>query len=275
MVLDSEHILVTECSMLKPNNLYSINISNKYKKQLTFINKEKLENIKQVKMEKRMVETFNKKKMLCWVLYPPDFGPSKKYPTILHCQWGHQCPLTQYSMNFYLIASHGYILISPNRRGLPGFGREWLEEINGDYYNYCMKDYLSAIDDISKEPYVNKDKLGAVGASFGAYSVFWLEGNHEKRFKAFVAHAGRFNVEANYLETEEVWFQNWDNEGAPWIIKDGKKFGNYMHSPHLYVDKWDTPILIIHGETDYRLLHSQGEAAFHAARMNNLDFIIY
>ena len=270
MILDNEYILATECSMLKPNDLYSIHLTNKTKKQLTFINKEKLQNVKQVKMEKRMVETFDKKQMLCWVLYPPDFDPTKKYPTILHCQWGPQCPVTQYSMNFYLIASHGYILISPNRRGLPGFGREWLEEISGDYYNYCMKDYLSAIDDISKESYVNKDKLGAVGASFGAYSVFWLEGNHEKRFKVFVAHAGVFNVEANYLETEEMWFENWDNEGAPWIIKDGKKFGNYMHSPHLYVDKWDTPILIIHGETDYRILHSQGEAAFHAARMKNI-----
>ena len=237
---------------------------------MTFINKEILEVIKPAKVEKRIVETFDKKSMLCWVLYPPDFDPSKKYPTLLHCQWGPQCPVSQYSMNFSLIASHGYIVISPNRRGLPGFGREWLEEISGDYYNCCMKDYLSAIDDISKEEYVNKDNLGAIGASFGAYSVFWLAGNHEKRFKAFIAHAGVFNVESNYIETEEMWFESWDNEGAPWIKKNEEKFQNYIHSPHLYVDKWDTPILIIHGEKDYRILHSQGEAAFHAARMKNI-----
>ena len=269
-ILDNEHILVTKCSMIKPNDLYSINISNNTIKQLTFINKEIIDEIKPPKVVKRMVETFDKKSMLCWVLYPPDFDPAKKYPTILHCQWGPQCPVTQYSMNFSLIASHGYIVISPNRRGLAGFGREWLEEISGDYYNCCMKDYFSAIDDISKEEYVNKDKLGAVGASFGAYSVFWLMGNHEKRFRAFVAHAGIFNQEMGYIETEEMWFENWDNGGAPWIKKNGEKFQNYLHSPHLYVDKWDTPILIIHGENDYRILHSQGEAAFHAARMRNI-----
>ena len=133
-----------------------------------------------------------------------------------------------------------------------------------------MKDYFSAIDDISKEEYVNKDKLGAVGASFGAYSVFWLEGNHQKRFKVFVAHSGIFNAETTYLETEEMWFENWDNGGAPWVKKDGEKLQNYQHSAHLYVDKWDTPILIIHGEKDYRILHSQGEAAFHAARLRNI-----
>ena len=269
-ILDKDTILVTKCSMIAPNDLYAINILNNNIKQLTFINKEIMDEIKPVKVEKRMVETFDKKSMLCWVLYPPDFDPTKKYPTILHCQWGPQMCVSQYSMNFALIASHGYIVISPNRRGLPGFGREWLEEISGDYYDYCMKDYLSAIDDISKEEYVNKDKLGAVGASFGAYSVFWLMGNHNKRFKAFVAHAGVFNQEMGYIETEEMWFENWDNGGAPWIKINGEKFQNYLHSPHLFVDKWDTPILIIHGENDYRILHSQGESAFHAARMRNI-----
>ena len=270
IVLDNEHLLATKCTMLKPNDLYKINIKTKDINQITFINKETLDSLKKVKIEKRMVETFDKKSMLCWVLYPPDFDPSKKYPTILHCQWGPQCAVCQYSMNFYLIASHGYIVISPNRRGCPGFGREWLEEISEDYFNCCMQDYFSAIDDICKEEYVNKDKLGAVGASFGGYSVFWLAGNHQKRFKAFVAHAGVFNEEANYLETEEMWFENWDNGGAPWIKKGGEKLQNYQHSAHLYVDKWDTPILIIHGENDYRILHSQGEAAFHAARMRNI-----
>ena len=272
-IIDNDHLLAKSCSMSKPNDLYLINVSNKEIKQLTFLNKQTLDEIKPVKVEKRMIETFDKKSMLCWVIYPPDFDPSKKYPTLLYCQGGPQSSVSQFfsfTWNFFLMASNGYIVIAPNRRGLPGFGREWLEEISGDYYNCCMKDYLSAIDDISKEAYVNKDKLGAVGASFGGYSVFWLAGNHEKRFKAFVSHAGMFNIEMFYYETEEMWFPNWDCEGAPWILKDGEKFKNYLHSPHLYVDKWDTPILCIHGEKDYRILHSQGEAAFHVARLKNI-----
>ena len=271
-IFDDEHILATNYSMKKPKDICLINISNKTIKQLTFINKEILDEITPVKIESRIVETFDKKSMQCWVLYPPGFDPSKKYPTLLHCQWGPQMPVTQYSMNFALMASHGYIVISPNRRGLPGFGREWLEEISGDYYDYCMKDYFSAIDDISKETYVNKEKLGAVGASFGAYSVFWLAGNHQKRFKAFAAHSGIFNVEMSYLETEEMWFDNWDQGGAPWILKNGKQFNNYLHSPHLYVDKWDTPILIIHGKKDYRILHSQGEALDSSNSSSSLEF---
>ena len=272
-IIDNDHLLAKSCSMSKPNDLYLINVSNKEIKQLTFLNKQRLDEIKPIKVEKRMVETFDKKSMLCWVIYPPDFDPSKKYPTLLYCQGGPQSSVSQFfsfRWNFFLMASNGYIVIAPNRRGLPGFGREWLEEISGDYYNCCMKDYLSAIDDISKEAYVNKDKLGAVGASFGGYSVYWLAGNHEKRFKAFISHAGMFNIEMFYYETEEMWFPNWDCEGAPWILKDGEKFKNYLHSPHLYVDKWDTPILCIHGEKDYRILHSQGEAAFHVARLKNI-----
>ena len=272
-ILDNDHLLATNCSHLKPNDLYTIDLTNKTLKQLTFINKENLDDILKPKVEKRMVETFDKKSMLCWVIYPPDFDPSKKYPTLLYCQGGPQSSVSQFfslRWNFFLMASHGYIIIAPNRRGLPGFGREWLEEISGDYYDCCMKDYLSAIDDISKESYVNKDKLGAVGASFGGYSVYWLAGNHEKRFKAFISHAGMFNIEQFYMETEEMWFPNWDCEGAPWILKNGEKFKNYLHSPHLYVDKWDTPILCIHGEKDFRILHSQGEAAFHAARLRNI-----
>ena len=271
-ILDDTHLLAMNCSMIKPLDLYIIDLTNNSVKQLTDINKENLQNILIPKVEKRMVETFDKKNMLCWVLYPPNFDPNKKYPALLYCQGGPQSPVSQYfsfSWNFFLMASHGYIVIAPNRRGLPGFGREWLEEISGDYYNCCMKDYLSAIDDISKENYVNKDKLGAVGASFGGYSVYWLAGNHNKRFKAFISHAGIFNIEAFYYETEEMWFANWDNEGAPWMNKEGK-FKNFLHSPHLYVDKWDTPILCIHGEKDYRILNSQGESAFHAARMRNI-----
>ena len=271
-ILDETHLLAMSCSMIKPLDLYIIDIVNNSIKQITDINKENLENILKPKVEKRMVETFDKKSMLCWVIYPPNFDSNKQYPALLYCQGGPQSPVSQFfsnRWNFFLMASHGYIIIAPNRRGLPGFGREWLEEISGDYYNCCMKDYLSAIDDLSKEKYVNKDKLGAVGASFGGYSVYWLAGNHEKRFKAFISHAGMFNIEQFYYETEEMWFANWDNEGAPWMNKEGK-FKNFLHSPHLYVDKWDTPILCIHGEKDYRILHSQGESAFHVARMKNI-----
>ena len=271
-ILDESHLLAMSCSMIKPLDLYIIDIVNNSIKQITDVNKENLENILKPKVEKRMVETFDKKSMLCWVIYPPNFDNNKQYPALLYCQGGPQSPVSQFfsnRWNFFLMASHGYIIIAPNRRGLPGFGREWLEEISGDYYNCCMKDYLSAIDDLSKEKYVNKDKLGAVGASFGGYSVYWLAGNHEKRFKAFISHAGMFNIEQFYYETEEMWFANWDNEGAPWMNKEGK-FKNFLHSPHLYVDKWDTPILCIHGEKDYRILHSQGESAFHVARMKNI-----
>jgi dipeptidyl aminopeptidase/acylaminoacyl peptidase len=258
-ILDENHLLAMSCSMLKPLDLYIIDLTNNTVKQITFLNKETYENIQMPKVEKRMVETFDKKSMLCWVIYPPNFDPNNKYPALLYCQGGPQSSVSQFfstRWNFSLMASHGYVVIAPNRRGLPGFGREWLEEISGDYYNCCMKDYLSAIDDLAKENYINKDKLGAVGASFGGYSVYWLAGNHEKRFKAFVSHAGMFNIESFYYETEEMWFANWDNEGAPWMNKEGK-FKNFLHSPHLYVDKWDTPILCIHGEKDYRILHSQ------------------
>ena len=271
-ILDENHLLAMSCSMLKPLDLYIIDLTNNTLKQITFLNKETYENIQMPKVEKRMVETFDKKSMLCWVIYPPNFDPNNKYPALLYCQGGPQSSVSQFfstRWNFSLMASHGYVVIAPNRRGLPGFGREWLEEISGDYYNCCMKDYLSAIDDLAKENYINKDKLGAVGASFGGYSVYWLAGNHEKRFKAFVSHAGMFNIESFYYETEEMWFANWDNEGAPWMNKEGK-FKNFLHSPHLYVDKWDTPILCIHGEKDYRILHSQGESAFHCARMRNI-----
>ena len=271
-ILDENHLLAMSCSMLKPLDLYIIDLTNNTVKQITFLNKESYENIQMPKVEKRMVETFDKKSMLCWVIYPPNFDPNNKYPALLYCQGGPQSSVSQFfstRWNFSLMASHGYVVIAPNRRGLPGFGREWLEEISGDYYNCCMKDYLSAIDDLAKENYINKDKLGAVGASFGGYSVYWLAGNHEKRFKAFVSHAGMFNIESFYYETEEMWFANWDNEGAPWMNKEGK-FKNFLHSPHLYVDKWDTPILCIHGEKDYRILHSQGESAFHCARMRNI-----
>ena len=271
-ILNEKYLLAMNCSMIKPLDLSVVDLVHNTCSQITFINKDNLDNILLPKVEKRMIETFDKKSMLCWVIYPPNFDNNNKYPALLYCQGGPQSAVSQFfskRWNFFLMASHGYIIIAPNRRGLPGFGREWLEEISGDYYNCCMKDYLYAVDNLSKEKFIDKDKLGAVGASFGGYSVYWLAGNHEKRFKAFISHAGVFNTEELYYETEEMWFPNWDNGGAPWANKEGQ-FKNYLYSPHLFVDRWDTPILCIHGEKDYRILHSQGEAAFHAARMRNI-----
>ena len=174
-----------------------------------------------------------------------------------------------YRWNFNIMASQGYIVVAPNRRGLPGFGQEWNEAISGDYGGQCMQDLLTAIDEVSKESFVDKERLGCVGASFGGYSVYWMAGHHEGRFKAFIAHDGIFNTEQQYLETEEMWFPNWDFGGAYWE-KNDKTARTYANSPHLFVDKWDTPILCIHGEKDYRILYSQAVAAFNAAKLRDV-----
>jgi dipeptidyl aminopeptidase/acylaminoacyl peptidase len=225
------------------------------------------------KIEEQWVTTTDQQQMHMWVVYPPHFDPEKKYPTILYCQGGPQSPVSQfwsYRWNLQLMAANGYIIVAPNRRGLYGFGQEWLEQISGDYGGQNMKDYLTAIDYMAEKPYVDKDRLGCVGASYGGFSVFWLAGHHEKRFKAFIAHAGIFNLEQQYLETEEMWFANWDMGGAYWDKDNTIAQRTYAASPHRTVDKWDTPILIIHGEKDYRILASQGMAAFNAAVLNNV-----
>ena len=164
------------------------------------------------------------------------------------------------------MAANDYIIVAPNRRGLPGFGVEWNEAISGDYGGQCMKDYFTAIDEMAKEPFVDKDRLGCVGASFGGFSVYWLAGHHDKRFKAFIAHDGIFNMEMQYLETEEKWFANWDMGGAYWEKDNATAQRTFANSPHLFVDKWDTPILCIHGEKDFRILANQAMAAFDTER---------
>ena len=255
-------------SMSKPDEIYSIDPKSGAEAELSFINKSILDQLTLAKVEERWVKTTDNKQMLTWVVYPPHFDPSKKYPTILFCEGGPQSTVSQfwsYRWNFQQMAANGYIVVAPNRRGLPSFGTEWLEQISGDYGGQNMKDYLSAIDDVAKEPYVDKDKLGCVGASYGGFSVYWLAGHHEKRFKAFIAHDGMFNLEQQYLETEEMWFVNWDLGGPYWDKQNAIAQRSYSNSPHLFVDKWDTPILVIHGEKDYRILASQGMAAFNAA----------
>lgn len=243
--------------------------------QLTCENELFYDNLSWGDVKERWVRTTDGKDMLCWVIYPPHFDATKKYPTLLFCEGGPQSPVSQfwsYRWNMQIMAAHGYIIIAPNRRGLPGFGMEWLEQISGDYTGQCMKDYLSAIDDICRESYVDVEHLGAVGASFGGFSVYWLAGNHEGRFKAFIAHDGIYNTQQQYVETEELWFPNWDLGSAPWCkAANGQQQKVYSTSPHLYVDRWDAPILCIHGQKDFRIEYTQAESAFTAARMRGLD----
>lgn len=260
-------------SMSKPDEIYSIDPKTGVETELSFENKDLLAKLKMGRVEERWIETTDHKQMQTWVIYPPDFDPNKRYPTLLYCEGGPQSTVSQfwsYRWNFQIMAANGYIIVAPNRRGLPGFGMDWLTEISGDYGGQNMKDYLSAIDAMAKEPFVNKDRLGCVGASYGGFSVYWLAGHHEKRFKAFIAHDGMFNLPQQYLETEEMWFVNWDLGGPYWDKKNAVAQRSYANSPHLFVDKWDTPILVIHGERDYRILASQGMAAFDAAILRNV-----
>ncbi len=244
--------------------------------QLTHENDHILSQLAPGSCEPRWCKTTDDKDLLYWVIKPPHFDPSKKYPTLLFCEGGPQSPVSQfwsYRWNFYIMASQGYVIIAPNRRGLPGFGKEWLEEISGDWTGHCMNDYLSAIDDACDSlPYIDRDRLGAVGASFGGFSVYYLAGHHNKRFKCFIAHDGAFNLEAMYTETEENWFSNWEYEDAYWNKdRSANADRTYRNSPHLFVDQWDTPILCIHGEKDYRINSTQGMSAFNAARMKGIE----
>lgn len=270
---NGKNLLAKRHSMSEADEVFSISLDGKTH-QLTHENQAFYEGLSWGEVKERWITTTDNKQMLAWVIYPPHFDATKKHPTLLFCEGGPQSPVSQfwsYRWNFQVMAAQGYIVIAPNRRGLPGFGMEWLEQISGDYSGQCMRDYLSAIDDICREPYVDTDRLGAVGASFGGYSVYWLAGNHEKRFKAFIAHDGIFNTQQQYVETEEMWFPNWDMTAAPWI-KDakGKMKPVFETSPHLYVDRWDTPILCIHGQRDFRIEYTQAESAFTAARLRGI-----
>lgn len=240
--------------------------------QLTQENKHLYDQMDFGKVEARWCTTTDGKQLHSWVIYPPHFDPNKKYPTLLFCEGGPQSPVSQFwsfRWNFQIMAANDYIIIAPNRRGLPGFGLEWNEKISGDYGGQCMQDLFAAIDDLCKEPYVDTDRLGCVGASFGGFTAMWMAGHHEKRFKAFIAHDGFFNMEQQYFETEESWFTNWDLGGAP-HEKNAKTQHSYANSPHKFVDKWDTPILLIHGDLDYRILSSQSMAAFNAAKLKGV-----
>lgn len=241
--------------------------------QLTNVNKSIYGNIKMGEVRKRWVKTSDNKQMLTWVILPPDFDPAKRYPTLLYCQGGPQSVVSQfwsYRWNFQLMAAQGYIVVAPNRRGLPSFGQEWLDQISGDYSGQNIRDYLSAIDDVAKEPWCDSERLGCVGASYGGYSTFYLAGHHQKRFKAFIAHCGIFNFESMYGETEELFFVNNDYGGSYWDKNNKTAMRSYANSPHKAVAEWDTPILIITGERDYRIPYTQSLQAFTAARMRGI-----
>jgi len=270
-VQSGDHIIANKESMSAPPELYKIDISTGKDVVLTDINKEIIDNIKMGIVKERWVKTTDGKNMLVWVIYPPNFDPNKKYPALLYCIGGPQATVSQSwspRWNFQLMATNEYIIVAPNRRGLPSFGQEWNEQISGDWGGQAMKDLLSAIDDVKKEPYVDENRLGAVGASFGGYSVFWLAGNHDKRFKAFISHDGIFNLESWYNTTEEMFFANWDLKGSFWNENRSKTWDT--DSPHKYIANWDTPILVIHGGKDFRVSEAESMQAFQAAQLQNI-----
>lgn len=271
-----DQILCKRHSMREPDDLYMLDLQSDelMPTQITAENAHILNNLEMGKVIERWQPTTDGKQMLTWIILPPHFDPNKKYPTLLYCEGGPQSPVSQFwsfRWNFMMMAANDYVIVAPNRRGLPGFGNEWNEQISGDYGGQCMKDYHSAIDEACANlPYVDKDRLGCVGASFGGFSVYWLAGHHNKRFKAFIAHDGIFNMEMQYLETEEKWFANWDMGGAYWDKNNAVAQRTFANSPHKFVDQWDAPILCIHGEKDYRILANQAMAAFDAAKMRGV-----
>jgi dipeptidyl aminopeptidase/acylaminoacyl peptidase len=274
VAFSGDNVIVTRTDMNHAAEVYSYNLKKKTWLQLTKINNETYSKLALPKYERRYVTTTDGKKMLVWVILPPNFDKTKKYPTLLYCQGGPQSPLTQsysFRWNFSLMASQGYVVVAPNRRGMYGHGQEWNEQISKDWGGQVMDDYLSAIDDVAKESYVAKDRIGAVGASYGGYSVFQLAGIHNNRFKTFISHCGVFNLESMYGTTEEVFFNNWDHGGAYWEKDNSvaqKTYANF--NPINMVDKWNTPILIIQGGKDYRVPIGQGQEAFQAAQLRGI-----
>jgi len=269
-----DKLIASRVSMSQPAELYVVDPFTGSGKPVTAVSKGILDQLAFGKVESRWITTTDNKKMRSWVIYPPHFDPKKKYPALLFCEGGPQSTVSQfwsYRWNFQMMAANNYIIIAPNRRGLPGFGQEWNEQISGDYGGQNMKDYLTAIDTLAAEPYVDKNRLGAVGASYGGYSVYYLAGIHQGRFKTFISHSGIFNLEAMYSTTEEMWFVNWDNGGSYWDAKNAVAQNTYKNfSPHKLVRNWDTPMLVIHGERDYRIPYTQGMGAFNSARLKNI-----
>ena len=274
MSIAGDKCLTTLMTISRDKEMYDVNLADGKLTQISNINAHIYDNVKMGEVQKRWIRTTDGKQMLTWVILPPDFDPAKKYPTLLYCQGGPQSVVSQfwsYRWNFQLMAAQGYVVVAPNRRGLPSFGQEWLDQISGDYSGQNIRDYLSAIDDVAREPWCDKERLGCVGASYGGYSVFFLAGCHQQRFKAFIAHCGIFNFESMYGETEELFFINNDYGGPYWDKSNRTAQRSYANSPHKFVDKWDTPILIITGEYDFRIPYTQSLQAFTAAKARGLD----
>ncbi len=266
-------LIVTRTDMNHATELYTVNLANGETQKLTHVNDNIYKNIEMCKVERKYVQTTDQKKMLVWVIYPPDFDTTKKYPTLLYCQGGPQVSLTQfysYRWNMQLIASNGYIVVAPCRRGMPGFGTKWNEEVSKDWGGQVLQDYLSAIDAVSKEKYVDLNRRGCVGASFGGYSAFALEGIHQGRFKTFIAHDGIFNFKSMYGTTDELFFENWEKGGNYWDKNNAIAQRSFSQSPNNFVDKWNTPILIVQGGKDYRVPIGQGQEAFQAAQLKGI-----
>jgi len=270
---DGEALYVARNDMNHASEIFKLAPGNGKLTQLTHINDTAYAKLGMCKTERKFVTTTDNKKMLVWIIYPPDFDPAKKYPTLLYCQGGPQSPLTQsysFRWNFQLIASQGYIIVAPARRGMPGFGTAWNEQVSKDWGGQVMKDYLSAIDNVSKEPYVDKSRLGCIGASFGGYSVYALAGMHEGRFKTFIAHDGIFDFRSMYGTTDELFFENWEKGGNYWDKSNAVAQRSFNQSPSNFVEKWNTPIMIIQGGRDYRVPIEQGQQAFQAAQLKGI-----
>jgi dipeptidyl aminopeptidase/acylaminoacyl peptidase len=267
-------LIVDRTDMNHAAEMYAVNLYDGSMRQMSTVNNDIYNRTRLSKIEERHTKTTDGKDMLSWVIYPPNFDPAKKYPTLLFCQGGPQAALSQaysFRWNFQLMAAHGYIIIAPNRRGMPGHGVEWNRQISGDWGGQAIKDYLSAIDDISKEPYVDKSRLGCVGASYGGYSVYMLAGMHNKRFKTFIAHDGLFDLKSWYGTTEELWFANKDLGGNYWDKNNKTAKKSYeKFNPSNFVDKWDTPIMVVQGGKDYRVPVEQGLQAFQAAQLKGI-----
>jgi dipeptidyl aminopeptidase/acylaminoacyl peptidase len=265
-----DKLVCCKMSMSMARELFTVDPQTGVEQQLTYTNQNIYDAVNMGKVEERTVKTTDGKDMLVWMVYPPDFDPAKKYPALLYCQGGPQSAVSQFfsfRWNLQIMAANGYIIVAPNRRGLPTFGQEWNRQISCDYGGQNMRDYISAIDDAKKEPYIDENRLGAVGASYGGFSVYWLAGHHEKRFKAFISHCGMFNFESKYGSTEEYWFPNFDLGGPYWQKPRPK---SYDFSPHLAVGKWDTPIMVIHGAKDFRVPYTEGLQAFNAAQLRGI-----
>ncbi|WP_226064697.1 S9 family peptidase [Kaistella polysaccharea] len=268
---DKNTLLVSRTDMNHNADLFKVDLRKGTMTQVTEVNKKNYENLTPSKTELKMVKTTDGKEMGVWFIYPPNFDPAKKYPTLLYCQGGPQSALTQFfstRWNFALMAANDYIIVAPNRRGMPGWGTKWNEDISKDWGGQPMRDYLSAADFAKTLPYVDGDRMGAVGASYGGYSVFMLAGIHENRFKTFIAHDGLFDMKSWYLTTEELWFAKWDLGGSPYDIPTPKAYT--VFDPSQYVNKWNTPIMIIQGGIDYRVPYEQGQEAFQAAQLKGL-----